>query len=252
MTDLRSLHLQSFFLPLVKFGHPLSSLRHLSLNCSTHYDSENDYPSFQFLSPRYLPNLESLTLQKIYLSSPKFLQSFLTCAPQLRYLFLAPRDSPPGIGDVIWNISSIDALPSGLLSACTSLRHLGLYNLSEGLYHFNPFLEYLPPSLRTLFVEPCTFAYLQETAVSNWKGLPPNLPNLQQIIVHPGDGIFVDKIDNEEIKRWAHKAGIDLRFASEYAWNWLWNELYYSDVGWNSRISAVEIWNDLIARGELD
>lgn len=251
MLDLRSLYLQDFFLPLVEFGRPLSFLRHLSLDRPTHYRNRDHHTSFQFLSPLYLPKLESLNLHQIYLSSPGFLDSFLTCAPQIRSLFLAPLDYPLGSHHQPELSSAVNTLPPELLSACTSLQHLGLYNISRGnCVEFNPFLEHLSPSLRTLFLHPSDFLHLQETDAFSWEGLPPNLSTLKQIIIHPNEGFFPE--EEEEIQCWARQVGVKCRFALKYASNWVSKELHHNFERWEGEVTAVEVWNDLRETGQLN
>lgn len=252
MIDVHSLHLQQAWLPLVKFGQPLSFLRHLSLenreeSIESHLPGPDYKDTFNFLSPHYLPSLDSLNITRIFLNSPTFLDPFLKIAPQLRCLFLAPLDQRH-VNDFLRDQRVDIILPTPLLSACSSLKHLALCHASYSALDsipFNSYAAYLPSSLRTLILEPKEFRKLREAFSST---LPPNLASLQDIVICPAEDFFESSSDVSV--QWAKQVGVNWRLASEYSY-WVDDDMIYDRVPYEmtqDEVKAMEVWNDLKER----
>lgn len=202
---------------------------------------------FEFLSPHYLPCLDSLNITRIFLNSPTFLNSFLRIAPQLQCLFLAPLDQrhvSPFRSDYTVDI----IIPPTLLAACVSLKHLALYHASYSALDsipFNSYAAYLPSSLRTLLLEPKEFRKLREAFPSS---LPLNVANLQDIIVCPAENFFESSSDASI--EWAKQVGVNWRLAFEYTY-WVDDEMISDRVQYEmtqDEVRAMEVWNDLKER----
>lgn len=243
LTGLRCLNLRHSFLPLVELRRPLAFLRHLTLegpeNRKASYDA-----CFKFLSPRYLPCLASLNLIRIYLNSPAFLKPFLTCAFRLKYLYLNPmtdqdfsRKGQPNLMRMAY-----EALPSTLLSACTSLHHLAIN--SDGCFYLDPtdrysHLNFLPKALQTLLIDHKELQHLHKLYPES---LPPSLSHLRQIFVCPPEPY--DPVILYGLQCWAEQVGVNERRLSEYPRDW---ETYVGRYRYNLENDAavVEVWNDL-------
>ena len=201
---------------------------------------------FEFLSPEYLPSLDSLNITRIFLNSPTFLNPFLRIAPQLRYLFLAPLDQRHvntflQVPDYIVD----STLPTTLLAACISLKHLALIHAFSihSEIPFDLYAPHLPANLQTLVLDFKEFNSLRTALPCS---LPPNLSNLRDIILYPATN-FYECYGELSGADWAKQFGVKWRLASEYS-NWIDGEMSYDRAQYDmtqNEVNDMEVWNDL-------